>query len=250
MPGSPRTGRFIPRIMTLSNINVGYALTMLAAVFAAGWLSLRRQSRLPLTRRQRAGIALGAFCGGMIGAKLPFVLSDWEGLLTGRAWLENGKTITFGLVGGYFGVEVAKVLCNVRMKTGDSFAVPVAVAVAIGRFSCFQAGCCYGTATSLPWGTAFADGIARHPTQIYEAIFHLTAAGVLALLQQRGIFRGQLIKLYFIAYFAYRFASECIRPEPRLWLDLTGYQWASLAFIPLFAALWWHDRKSAGIAAI
>jgi hypothetical protein len=128
MPGSPRTGRFIPRIMTLSNINVGYALTMLAAVFAAGWLSLRRQSRLPLTRRQRAGIALGAFCGGMIGAKLPFVLSDWEGLLTGRAWLENGKTITFGLVGGYFGVEVAKVLCNVRMKTGDSFAVPVAVA--------------------------------------------------------------------------------------------------------------------------
>jgi phosphatidylglycerol---prolipoprotein diacylglyceryl transferase len=73
---------------------------------------------------------------------------------------------------------------------------------------------------------------------------------VLALLQQRGIFRGQLIKLYFIAYFAYRFASECIRPEPRLWLDLTGYQWASLAFIPLFAALWWHDRKSAGIAAI
>lgn len=228
----------------MSNVNFNYVLTMLAAVFAAGWLSVRRQSQLALTRRQRLGIALGAFCGGMIGAKLPFVLSDWEGLLTGRAWLENGKTITFGFVGGYFGVEIAKSICNVRIKTGDTFAVPVAVAVAIGRLSCFQAGCCFGTPTALPWGVNFGDGILRHPTQIYEAFFHVAAAGVLAVLQHRGLFRGQLIKLYFIAYFAYRFASEFIRPEPRIWLELTGYQWASLAFIPLFAALWWHDARA------
>ena len=36
----------------------------------------------------------------MIGAKLPFALSDWEGFVSGRAWFENGKTIVFGLVGG------------------------------------------------------------------------------------------------------------------------------------------------------
>ncbi len=102
-----------------------------------------------------AGIGLGAFCGAMIGAKLPFVLADWEGLLSGRAWLENGKTIVFGLVGGYFGVELAKALLGVRVKTGDSFAVPVAAALAIGRLGCFVAGCCHGTVTNSALGRRF-----------------------------------------------------------------------------------------------
>src|ERR1039457_3341001 len=121
---------------------------MLASVAVAIALSRRRQRALGLNNRERLGIALGAFCGAMIGAKLPFVLSDWEGLASGRAWLDNGKTIVFGLVGGYFGVELAKALLGIRVKTGDSFAVPVAAAVAIGRLACFVAGCCHGTVTT------------------------------------------------------------------------------------------------------
>ena len=62
-----------------------------------------------------------------------------------------------------------------------------------------------------------------------------TWAAPLAVLQTRGVFRGQLIKLYIIAYLLYRFATEYIRPEPRLWLGLTIYQWAALAFVPFFA---------------
>jgi hypothetical protein len=34
-----------------------------------------------------------------------------------------------------------------------------------------------------------------------------------------------------------------VRPEPRLWLDLTVYQWSAAAFIPAFVALWIWDRK-------
>lgn len=220
-----------------------YALIMLLAIVAGVVLQRRSPQRLPITGRQRAAIALGAFCGAMIGAKLPFVLADWDGLMSGRAWFDNGKTIMFGMVGGYFGVELAKVVVDVRQKTGDSFAVPAAVAIAIGRIGCFQAGCCFGCETNLPWGVNFGDGLSRHPTQLYEAIFHFAAAGALFILQRRGLFQTQLIKLYFIAYFVYRFFSEFIRPEARLWLGLTGYQWAALAIIPLFAGLWWHDRR-------
>lgn len=220
---------------------IAYALIMLAAIAAAIVLQRRSPAKLPLTGRQRAGIALGAFCGAMLGAKLPYLLLDWDGMLTGRAWFDNGKTILFGMVGGYFGVELAKALLDVRIKTGDSFAVPVAVAIAIGRIACFEAGCCFGRETGLPWGVDFGDGVRRHPTQLYETVFHLSMAAVLALLQGRGLLRGQLIKLYFLSYFAYRFVTEFIRPEPRLWLDLTGYQWAALAFSILFVALWRHD---------
>jgi phosphatidylglycerol:prolipoprotein diacylglycerol transferase len=209
-----------------------------------GVLLRRSQAALPLAWWQKLGLGLGGFCGAMIGAKLPFALADWEGLASGTTWLADGKTILFGIVGGYFGVEAAKWTLDVRIKTGDTFAVPVAVAVAIGRLACFVGGCCYGTPTGLPWGVRFSsagDELPRHPTQLYEAAFHLTMAGVLLVLKRRGLFRGQLVKLYILAYLAYRFLTELIRPEPRLLWGLTGYQWAALALVPLFAWLWWRD---------
>lgn len=230
--------------MSLSGI--GYALIMLGAIVAAVVLQRRSPVKLSLSGRERAGLALGAFCGAMLGGKLPFLLADWEGLMSGRAWLDSGKTILFGMVGGYFGVELAKKLLEVQIKTGDSFAVPVAVGIAIGRLACFQAGCCFGTKTSLAWGVDFGDGVRRHPTQLYESAFHFAAAFALAYLLRQGLFRRQLIKLYFLAYFAYRFATEFIRPENRLWLNLTAYQWAALAFFVLFILLWKHDARTTG----
>ena len=225
-----------------TTLNASYTLLMLLSVGTAAVLARGSQAGLGLSRRERIGIGLGAFCGAMLGAKLPFVLADWEGLKSGAAWFANGKTILAGLVGGYFGVEVAKWALEVRVKTGDTFAVPVAAAVAIGRLACFVGGCCFGSPTALPWGVDFGDG-PRHPTQLYEAAFHGTAAVGLAWCRRRGLFRGQLIKLYIIAYAVYRFASEYLRPEPAVWQGLTAYQWASLAIVPLFAVLWWHDSR-------
>lgn len=221
-----------------------YPLIMLASVGVGVALSRRRQSALGLSPPQRLAIGLGAFCGAMIGAKLPFALADIRGLLSGYVWVENGKTIVFGMVGGYFGVEFAKWLTHVKVKTGDSFAVPVAAAVAVGRFSCFVAGCCHGVATSLPWGVDFGDGIRRHPTQIYESIFHATCAVVLLWFERRGWFPRQLVKLYIITYLIYRFFSEFIRPEPVHAWGLTAYQWACMAFVPVFAGLWVLDLRS------
>jgi phosphatidylglycerol:prolipoprotein diacylglycerol transferase len=224
-------------------VGVWYALIMLAAIGTAWILSRWNQQPLPLRPRERWGIAIGAFCGSMIGAKIPYLLADWEGMLSGRAWLTDGKTILFGMVGGYLGVEVAKAVLDVRLKTGDTFAVPVAVGIALGRLACLQAGCCYGLPTSLPWGVSFGDGVPRHPTQLYEFAFHLVAAGGLFWLRSRGLFRGQLIKLYFLAYFAYRFLTEWLRPEPRFWPGLTFYQWSALACGVLFSVLWLHDAR-------
>jgi phosphatidylglycerol:prolipoprotein diacylglycerol transferase len=221
-----------------------YSSIMMAAVSVGFFLSRWLKGRfLPLAPFERFGIALGAFAGAMVGAKLPFVLADWEGFRSGAAWFQDGKTITFGLVGGYFGVELTKWALDIRVKTGDAFAVPVAVSVGIGRLACFSAGCCHGTATALPWAVDFGDGVLRHPTQIYESLFHVSIAVFLGICLFRGAFRGQLIKLYIIAYFVYRFATEYIRPELRLALGLTGYQWAAVAFVPLFVALWVRDRR-------
>jgi phosphatidylglycerol:prolipoprotein diacylglycerol transferase len=220
-----------------------YPLIMLAAVATGVLLSRGRQQTLGLTRQERIGIGIGAFCGAMIGAKIPFLIADWPGLISGSAWFDNGKTILCGLVGGYFGVEIAKWALEIRVKTGDSFAVPVAAAVAVGRLSCFVAGCCYGTHTTLPWGVDFCSDGPRHPTQLYEAGWHAMSAVILAGLQKRGLFRGQLMKLYILAYLGFRFVTEFIRPEPRLWLGLTAYQWGALGLMPVFVGLWIRDRR-------
>jgi phosphatidylglycerol:prolipoprotein diacylglycerol transferase len=221
------------------------AIIGLAIVVGAA-LSRVTQQRLPLSAGQKFGIDLGGFIGAMLGAKLPFVLADRTGLISGAAWFSDGKTILFGLVGGYFGVAVAKWSLEIRARTGDSFAVPVAAAVAIGRLGCFAAGCCYGTPTTLPWGVVFpaVDNQPRHPTQIYEFLFHATMAAVLYALWRKRMFPGQLIKLYILAYLAYRFLTEFIRPEARLWLRLTGYQWACCVLAVLFIWLWRRDARS------
>ncbi len=227
-------------------MNVTYSL-IIAAALAVGFLAARRtQSGLQIARRDKLGICLGAYVGAMLGAKLPFVLSDWDGFVSGVAWFSSGKTILCGLVGGYFGVEVAKWTLDVNLKTGDTFAVPVPLSIAVGRLGCFFAGCCYGTPTELPWGVVFpsVDGLARHPTQLYESLFHLACAAVLAILRDHGLFRGQLIKLYIIVYAAYRFATEMIRPEARVWQGFTGYQAAALVIMALFAWLWWRDARA------
>ena len=181
----------------------------------------------------------------MIGAKLPFVLADWEGLVSGRAWFDNGKTIVFGLVGGYFGVELAKAMLGVRVKTGDSFAVPVAAAVAVGRLACFVGGLLLRDRDDAALGRRLRrrPSAAIRPSSTRSA-FHLAAALVLAVVAARGLFRGQLIKLYIIAYLIYRFVTEFIRPEPVLALGLTGYQWACLGLVPVFIGLWARDARA------
>jgi phosphatidylglycerol:prolipoprotein diacylglycerol transferase len=239
--------------MRMPPVSISYALTMGAALLICSLLLRRTQRSLPLSAWEKLGLGMGAFCGAMIGAKLPFVFADWEGMLSGTAWLSHGKTIMCGLVGGYFGVELAKWSLEIHIKTGDTFAAPVALAVAIGRLACFQASCCYGTATNLPWGVAFPAALddprlLRHPTQIYESIFHACLALLLWGLGRRGLFRGQLIKLYLLSYLGYRFATEFIRPAARLLGGLTGYQWAALALTPLFAWLWLRDRGQSCIA--
>lgn len=223
-----------------------YPLIMFIAVASGAVLLRLSQRSLAMAWEDKLAIGIGAFCGAMLGAKLPFALFGEAEFWTAAAWLSNGKTILAGLVGGYAGVELVKWVLGIHTKTGDSFAAPVALSIAIGRLGCFYAGCCFGTPTNLPWGVVFPaiDTLPRHPTQLYESLFHFAAAAVLLVLQQRGMFRGQLIKLYIIVYAMYRLVSEQIRPEPEMWGQLTAYQWASLCIIAVFSFLWWQDGKA------
>lgn len=169
-------------------------------------------------------IALAAFFGGLIGAKLPVVLLNLrygfslEALLTGR-------TIVGGLVGGTLGVLFIKKKLKIRGRYGNLLAAPIALGMAIGRMGCLLSGCCFGKPVS--WGINFGDGIARHPTQLYEALFCLTAFFLIQRARHAAP-AGTLLSRFFTAYFAFRFLEEFIRPHP-VQFGLTTYQWICIA---------------------
>src|SRR5258708_2309137 len=129
-------------------------LSLAVFVLARLWQpKLPALARLPWSRR--TALALAGFIGGGLGAQLAFIRAR-EGWLSG-VWFRDGKTITTGLVGAYLGVELAKIALNLRVKTGDSFALPLALALAVGRWGCFCNGCCFGQPTGALWGVDFGD---------------------------------------------------------------------------------------------
>ena len=199
-----------------------YSVFQLLALGTA--LVLRRP--LPLPRAQRWGILIAALFGAGVGAKLPFVLLSGEPFFSKPAWFADGKTILAGLAGGYLCVELAKLLMGVKIKTGDSFALPLAAAVAVGRWGCFFNGCC--GAPVIP---------------VVESAFHLTMAAVLWRLRNVEALRWQLLKLYLLAYCAFRFIVEFARTEPRVAWSLTAYQFGAAAMAVLLALHWVADEK-------
>src|SRR5262245_17399201 len=202
-----------------------YTLFMLLAlgVFVlARRVTPRPPGLLALPGWKRLSLALAALIGGAVGARLPFLFgAGGDGPIT--AWFRDGKTITTGLMGAYLAVELAKWALGVRVPTGDTFALPPPLALAGGRWGCLLPGCCSGRPTDLPWGVDFGDGLRRHPTQAYESLFHLSAAAGLLVLMRLGLLRHHRLKAYLLAYGAFRFATEYLRPEPEAWLGLTFY---------------------------
>ena len=219
-----------------------------AVFFLTRYLQPARLTPRNLSTFQTSMLGLAAFTGGAYAAKLGAILEQlpreqfsWEISLL----LSDGKTITTALVGGYLAVEAAKWVMHLKIKTGDSWALPIAAGLAIGRWGCFFLGCCHGTLTNLPWGVDFSPVVEgnRHPTQIYEVIFHVWCALVLWQLIRRQKLQSHLLQFYLIAYCIFRFFTEWIRPAETYALGLTFYQWVAILFATMLAIQWfWEER--------
>ena len=187
-------------------------------------------------------ILLAAFFGGIIGAKLPIILMNLRHGLSWQAILA-GRTIVGGLVGGTLGVLFIKKKLGIRGRYGNLLAPSIALGMGIGRIGCFFSGCCFGKPTSLPWGVECADGLARHPTQLYEMLFCFVA---FVLLQQarKTAPPGSLLTRFFLAYFTFRFLEEFLRPH-EIVIGLTPFQWISIAGILILTTktLWMKKRE-------
>lgn len=233
--------------MDIPRVPLAYPAAMLLSIQV--FILIRTlQPKLPLleslTWKQRILLTLAGFIGGSFGSKLPFVLLEGD-LFSLRGWLGDGKTITVALASAYLAVELTKKAMKIRGKTGDSYALPLSAAMAIGRWGCLFYGCCYGAITTMPWGVRLetASGL-RHPIPVYESLFHFAMFLILVALTAYGRLKDHRLQLYLIAYCLFRFATEALRPEPVIGLGLTVYQWVVLGFGLALALQWAWELRS------
>jgi phosphatidylglycerol---prolipoprotein diacylglyceryl transferase len=150
----------------------------------------------------RWAVIAAAIAGAALGSKLLFWLEDPQLTLhnlNNLPYVMGGKTIVGALIFGLISVELMKRYIGVDQSTGDLYAIPLALGIAIGRVGCFLTGLSdntYGTPTTIPWAINFGDGIPRHPTQLYEIIFLLLLIPILyrvVILSEAGISRSEVL---------------------------------------------------------
>jgi prolipoprotein diacylglyceryltransferase len=162
----------------------------------------------------------------------------------------GGKTIVGGLLGGWLGVEIVKRVSGIRRRTGDLFALPLCVGIAVGRVGCLLAGLAddtYGKSTRLPWAVDLGDGIGRHPVQVYEILF-LVLLGVVVRAKIQ-LPEGARFRIFMAGYLAWRVAIDFLKPQP-LVHGMNLIQWASLAGLAALGALYLNDRRASRRKAV
>jgi phosphatidylglycerol:prolipoprotein diacylglycerol transferase len=228
---------------------------------AAGAVIAKRLAELGRQPDWAYEMAFSALVGGLIGARLDFVIENWSDVsddLLGNLFSGSGLVWYGGAIGGAIGVALwARFRGLLNLALLDLAAVPLALGYAIGRVGCQLSGDGdYGQPWDGPWAMAYPDATVPtdtpvHPTPIYETLVMGLVAIVLWRLRDR--FRpGLLFALYLFAAGLERFLVEFIRRNDDLALGLTQAQLLSVAMM-LVGGIWFAraDRSQpAGPPAI
>jgi prolipoprotein diacylglyceryltransferase len=143
------------------------AIAWAAAGLSLLWLTRSAHVRFPAAATGDLSYIAVLVFGAGVGAVLFGTANLWLSHQAGIA-----RSIEGGIAGAIVTVEFYKRIAGISVRTGARFALPLAVGVAVGRIGCFLSGLddfTHGTATALPWGHDFGDGVLRHPVQLYES---------------------------------------------------------------------------------
>jgi phosphatidylglycerol:prolipoprotein diacylglycerol transferase len=215
--------------------------TLAYAVAFRVYLWLRRSKGDAVDDSSRYWVIAAAAVGAAIGSKILYWFENplyTLAHLGDPAVLFGGKTIVGALIGGLIAVELTKLRLGITRRTGDLFALPLCFGIAIGRIGCFLTGPedhTSGTPTALPWGVNFGDGIARHPTQLYEIFFALVLAAFLWRIANRPHLEGDLFKAFMAGYFGFRLFVDFLKPDVRVFARLSSIQWACLLMLVYYS---------------
>lgn len=254
------------------------------AILAAVWLAGREIARKGITIPNFDLVAIVTILGGIVGARLFFVL-DHLGEYLRQPWrilafTEGGLAVYGAIIGGT--VTAVVLLWRYRVPIGpvaDAVAPSLLLAQGIGRLGCLINGdawggpctclACAGVAAGTPAdGLGYCPfalrytnpkallphdllGVPTHPYPIYDMVVNIVVLAVLWRLRRRGLPDGSLFALYWLLYGIGRFWISFVRQEA-VWF--WGLQQAQvIALVTALAgalALVWLLRRRTPAAAV
>lgn len=163
--------------------------------------------------------AFAALVGGIVGARVLFVLLDYKFFAQHPAdafFLNRGGLVWYGGFGG--GLLAAFLHARHRKisvaQALDVFTPPLALAQAVGRVGCFLNGCCYGFEAHPPLGICLPDGLGcRFPVQLLNTALLLVLFLFLHRCLKTARTPGRLVWIYGVGYGLLRFTTEFFRGD-------------------------------------
>ncbi|MGZ4268094.1 MAG: prolipoprotein diacylglyceryl transferase [Solirubrobacteraceae bacterium] len=234
-----------------------FGLMFALAFLACGVILARRLEEWRKPRDWAYEIVFVALVGGLVGAKVYYVIENYgqaKGDLLGNLFGGTGLVWYGGALGGAAGVLLwAWRRGLLWLAIVDLCAVPLAVGYAIGRIGCQLSGDGdYGKPWNGPWAMAYPHGTVPttqtvHPTPVYETL----AMGLLglALWRLRDRLRpGALFALYLVGAGIERLLVEFIRRNEVVFAGLTMPQLESIAMAAVGLVWLAVLRRRGGVA--
>ncbi|MDT8437686.1 MAG: prolipoprotein diacylglyceryl transferase [Wenzhouxiangellaceae bacterium] len=259
-----------------------YGITYLVA-FASCWWLLKRRAQAPhwpLAPVQVGDLifwgVIGVIVGGRLGYVLFYGLEFWFADPLYPLWIHDGG---MSFHGGLAGVLVTLWLYARHhgigfLKLGDFVAQVGPLGLACGRIGNFIGGELWGRVSEHPWAMIFPnslraedlagqtleqawrsgalDGLARHPSQLYQAALEGLLLFVLVWwFARRPRPTGAVGGLFLAGYAVFRSLAEFFR-EPDAHLGFVAFDWLTmgqLLSLPMFIAgialmLWAYRRPA------
>ena len=152
------------------------------------------------------GIILGGRLGYIIFYNLEYYIQNLSEIF--KLW-QGGMSFH----GGLLGVIISIFLFSKKIKTNflkftDIVSCVAPIGIFLGRIANFINGELYGKISTLPWAVIFpnVDNVARHPSQIYEAILEGLILFILInyfALKKELIFRTGYISGLFLVFYSF-----------------------------------------------
>lgn len=235
-----------------------YSLMYLVA-FGAFWLLGRLRARrhdAPLKVEQVGDFLFWGVIGVIVGGRLGYVLFyAFDDLLANPLFLfyirEGGMSFHGGLVGVLVAIwGYGRHLGCGFLRVADFVAPLAPIGLAAGRIGNFIGGELWGRPTDVPWAVIFPESIerggrtsealyqqyltgaldplARHPSQIYQALLEgLALFVILWLYSSRPRPVGAAGGLFLVGYGVFRSVAELFR-EPDAHIGFIAFEWLTM----------------------
>jgi phosphatidylglycerol:prolipoprotein diacylglycerol transferase len=255
--------RIDPVAISIGPLKVHWYGLMYLAGFAVGWWLGRRRAREPWRGLRPHDVddvlffvVLGIVIGGRVGYLLFYGfdrLAHDPGYIF-RVW-EGGMSFHGGLVGVILAIAYfARSRRLAFFQVADFIAPLVPPGLLAGRIGNFINGNLWGGPTDLPWGVVFpsplAGGVARHPSQLYEAALEGVVLFLILWFYSRTPRPLRCVSgVFLLGYGIMRFAVELVR-VPDAHIGYLAFGWFTMGqalTVPMIVAgvalvLWGRAR--------